>query len=58
MRECLLEGREIPDMLYVRLFVNKLRASYEYKTPLEKREDVRAEADRLLTVNLRLAEIE
>lgn len=33
MQELLLEGEEISDLLYVRLFVVKLRMSYEYKTP-------------------------
>lgn len=33
MQELLLEGEEISDSLYVRLFVVKLRMSYEYKTP-------------------------
>jgi len=33
MQELLLEGEEISDLLYVRLFVVKLRMSYDYKTP-------------------------
>lgn len=33
MQELLLDGDEITDNLYVRLFVVKLRMSYEYKSP-------------------------
>lgn len=33
MQELLLDGEEITDNLYVRLFVVKLRMSYEYKSP-------------------------
>jgi hypothetical protein len=54
IRDTLLDGQEIPDELYVRLFVNKLRATYEYKTPLTKCQEIKAEAERLVTIYARL----
>ncbi len=57
IRETLLEGREIPDELYVRLFVNKLRATYAYKSPLDKLMEVREEAARMVDIYARLQAI-
>ena len=34
IKQALLDGLEVSDQLYVRLFVNKLRSTYNYKTPV------------------------
>lgn len=57
IRELLLDGQEISDELYVRLFVNKLRMTYGYKSPVEKRKEIKVEAERLVEINARLGEI-
>lgn len=44
IREALIEGQEIPDELYVRLFVNKLRTTYKYKSPKAKLMEIKREA--------------
>ena len=36
MKEMLLEGMEICDELYVKMFIAKLRLTYEYKDPNKK----------------------
>jgi len=58
IREILLDGREIPDELYVRLFVNKLRCRYEYKSPQVKMDEVKAEAQEVCDINARIGEID
>ena len=58
IREILLDGREIPDELYVRLFVNKLRVTYQYKTPQQKMDEVKNEAQEICDMNLRISEID
>jgi ABC-type phosphate transport system auxiliary subunit len=58
IREILLDGREIPDELYVRLFVNKLRVTYEYKTPQQKMDEVKSEAQEICDMNLRISELD
>ena len=58
MQELLLEGEEISDSLYVRLFVVKLRMSYEYKTPSQKRAEVKQQAQRQLEISDRLRKID
>jgi len=51
IRETLLDGLEIPDELYVRLFVNKLRATYDYKTPQQKMDEMKGEAQEICDIN-------
>ena len=42
----------------MRLFVNKLRATYDYKSPLQKRKEIKSEAQRMVEINCRLGEIQ
>jgi hypothetical protein len=42
----LLNGEEIRDETYIRLFVHKLRTLYEYKSPSQKRKEVKDKAER------------
>lgn len=46
IREQLLSGEEISDELYVKLFVHKLRTTYEYKCPVTRRREVQVKAKR------------
>jgi hypothetical protein len=48
---------EISDEIYVDLFVNKLRRAYQYKSPISKRKEVKAQADRVVEINTRINEI-
>ena len=57
IREALLDGQEISDELYVRLFVNKLRMTYKYKSPKAKRMEIKREAQRIVEINARTQEI-
>ncbi len=54
----LLSGEEITDELYIRLFVTKLRMTYEYVDPKTKRSKVRKQARRNIEIDSRLLEIE
>ena len=58
IQELLLEGDEISDELYVRMFVTKLRMDYEYKSPVQKRREVKQQAKRTLEIKDRLKKIE
>jgi hypothetical protein len=40
IQNLLLDGEEISDALYVRLFVTKLRLTYKYKTPDTLRQEI------------------
>jgi len=54
----LLEGQEISDKLYVKMFIAKLRMTYEYKDPAVKAKEMKAAANTKMKIGLRLAEIE
>jgi len=54
----LLDGQEISDKLYVKMFIAKLRMAYEYKDPAKKAKEMKAAASRKMKIGLRLAEIE
>ena len=41
MQELLLDGQEITDDLYVKVFVTKLRMQYEYKDPASKQKEIK-----------------
>jgi len=41
MQELLLDGEEISDELYVKVFVTKLRIQYPYKDPKTKQSEVK-----------------
>lgn len=51
IKEQLLEGNEVSDELYVRLFICKLRTSYAYKCPITKRKEVEHKALRYVQIN-------
>ena len=46
MLELLLDGQEISDDLYVRVFLTKLRMQYEYKDPKTKQREIKNKAKR------------
>ena len=58
MKEMLLEGMEICDELYVKMFIAKLRLTYEYKDPNKKQRELKEQASRKMKINNRLADIE
>lgn len=58
IKEQLLNGEEISDALYVRLFICKLRCTYTYKCPITKRREVEVNALRFVEINKRIGEIE
>lgn len=58
LKEQLLNGEEISDQLYVRLFICKLRCTYAYKCPITKRREVEVKAHRFVEINKRIGEIE
>ena len=58
IREMLLDGMEISDELYIKMFIAKLRMAYEYKDPATKQKELRMTANRKMKINQRLAEIE
>jgi hypothetical protein len=58
IEELLYSGEEVTDEIYVRLFVSKLRLTYEYKSPHKKLREMKSEATRVVEINDRLAEIE
>jgi len=41
MQELLLDGQEISDELYVKVFVTKLRMQYPYKDPKTKQKEIK-----------------
>ncbi len=53
----MLDGKELSDELYVRLFICKLRTSYAYKCPITKRKEVENKALRYVQINTRIGEI-
>lgn len=53
----LLNGEEIRDETYIRLFVHKLRTLYEYKSPSQKRKEVKDKAERQVQINQRINQI-
>jgi len=58
IKDQLLNGEEISDQLYVRLFICKLRCTYAYKCPITKRREVEMKAHRFVEINKRIGEIE
>ena len=58
MQELLLDGEEISDDLYVRVFVTKLRIQYPYKDPKTKQKELKSQARRIVEVNDRLRSIQ
>jgi len=54
----LFSGEEISDEIYVRLFVAKLRITYEYKSPRQKLNEMKNEARRTVEIKDRLMDIE
>lgn len=40
IEELLASGEEITDNLYVKLFITKLRMTYEYKDPQQQRREI------------------
>ena len=58
LKEQLLNGEEISDALYVRLFICKLRCTYTYKCPVTKRKEIEVKAHRFVEINKRIGEIE
>jgi hypothetical protein len=57
IKEQLLDGQEISDELYVRLFICKLRSAYEYKCPVTKRREIKAKAERHVEIQNRIGEV-
>ena len=53
----LLDGEEISDELYVKVFVTKLRIQYPYKDPKTKQSEVKQQARRQVEINERLRSI-
>lgn len=58
MQELLLDGQEITDDLYVKVFVTKLRMQYEYKDPATKQKELKQSARRSVDINERLRAIQ
>lgn len=54
----LLSGKEINDELYVKLFVTKLRLTYEYKDPQTQRMEIQAAAKQQVDLQQRLQNID
>lgn len=57
MQQCLFDGGEIPDQMYVDLFVAKLRMTYEYKDRTALRAGVTADAKRELELTRAVANL-
>lgn len=57
MQECLFDGEEVPDQLYVDLFVAKLRMTYEYKDRAALRAGVTSDAKRELELTRAVANL-
>ena len=47
----LLDGQEISDKLYVKMFIAKLRMTYEYKDPATKAKELKVTAQRKMKIN-------
>ena len=58
MQELLLDGDEISDDLYVKVFVTKLRMQYPYKDPKTKQKELKQGAKRQVTITDRLRAIQ
>lgn len=58
MQELLLDGDEISDDLYVKVFVTKLRMQYPYKDPKTKQRDLKEQAKRVVEINERMRTIQ
>lgn len=54
----MLDGQEISDELYVRLFICKLRTAYEYKCPVTKRSEIKVNAQRYVEIQNLIGAIE
>jgi len=54
MQELLLDGQEISDELYVKVFVTKLRMQYPYKDPKTKQREIKEQAKRQVEIQERL----
>lgn len=57
MKEILCEGLEIPDELYVRIFVANLCIKYKYKSPFERRKELVEDAKKLEEIDQRIQQI-
>ena len=57
MQELLLDGEEISDDLYVKVFITKLRMQYPYKDPATKQREIKDQARRQVKINDRLRAI-
>lgn len=60
-RQCknlLVAGEEVSDLLYVKLFVTRLRMCFKYKSPKTKRKELKIKARRSIEIESRLVEIE
>lgn len=58
IQQCLYDGSEIPDQLYVDLYVAKLRMTYEYKDRKILGDDVNKDAERELELNKALGKLQ
>lgn len=58
MQELLLDGEEISDDLYVKVFVTKLRLQYAYKDPKTKQQELKDQARRQVEINERMRAIQ
>jgi hypothetical protein len=57
IQNCLFDGAEIPDQLYVDLYIAKLRMTYEYKDKKALGEAVMKDAERELELTRSLANL-
>jgi hypothetical protein len=58
IRDILLEGEEVPDELYVKLIVTKLRMTFPHKDKKTIRTELKKKVERELEITKRLDEIE
>ena len=57
IRECLFSGNEIPDQLYVDLYVAKLRITYQYKDKDTLKKEVNDDANREFEIERTIANL-
>ena len=57
MQQCLYDGEEISDQLYVKLYVAKLRITYEYKDRATLKGEVSTDAKRELDLTRAVANL-
>ena len=58
IQQCLFEGQEIPDQLYVALYVAKLRMTYEYKSKERLKSALDVDAKKELELTRQVANLE